>query len=149
MSYKVSVDSVGEGDADDILLALVDNIFRQSSPRGWVLFGLALLMPLSLTTAFWLSGGFLVAATSSAVALALVVCRIIGMSHEAPTGRIERDDATQAQSSAQRRPISSVSTGDSSAGTFAPLQRAPSQAANRTPPDLAIPTRKTVSGKYP
>lgn len=149
MSYKVSVESVGEADADDVLIALIDSMFRQNSKKGWALFGLGLLVPLSLTVAFWLSGSFLVAAASSAAALALVICRIIGLSGERPAAQNDRPGENQALVAAKYRNAPSAPIRDSVASAIPSGRRARNEASNRTPPELAMPTRQTVSGKYP
>lgn len=97
MSYKVSVDSIADADADDVLVAFIDILFRQSSIRSWVFFGLGLFIPFCLSAVFWLSGQFLGAAVFSATALLVVIGRIVGLSKEKPAERIEPPEELQVQ----------------------------------------------------
>jgi len=97
LSYKVSVDSIADADADDVLAAFIDILFKQNSIRSWVFFGLGLFIPFCLSTIFWLNGQFLAAAVFSATALLVVIGRIIGLSGEKPAEGIEQPEELQAQ----------------------------------------------------
>lgn len=90
MSYKVSVDSVTDADADDVLVAFFNTVFRRSPIRSWVIFGLGLVIPFCLAIVFSLNGQFLTAAIFSATALVVVVCRLIALSREKPAEQIEQ-----------------------------------------------------------
>ena len=96
MSNKVSVDSVVDTDSDDVLVAFIDALFRQNSVRSWLIFGVGLLIPSCLTIACSLDGRYLAAAIFSATALVLVVCRIFGLSREAPAEPADQPEELQA-----------------------------------------------------
>lgn len=90
MSYKVSVDSVADEDADDVLVAFFNAVFRRGPIKSWVIFGLGLAIPFCLAIVFSLNGQFLTAAIFSATALVVVICRIIALSREKPAEQIEQ-----------------------------------------------------------
>jgi hypothetical protein len=103
VSYKVSVDSVAEADGDDVLVALIDILFRQSSFRSWLIFVVALSAPIGMTVAFWVADRFLGAAVFSMVALLVVIGRIIGSHRERPAEEMNQNRATPARTS--REPV--------------------------------------------
>jgi len=97
LSYKVSVDSISESDADDVLIALIDILFRQCTIKSWVIFGSVLSMTVALTGAFWLADQLLGAAISSMTGMVVTIGRTVGMSRERPTTEAKGADELRAQ----------------------------------------------------
>lgn len=91
------MDSVADADADDVLLALIDILFRQNSIRSWLFFSGGLLISFSLTVAFWLNDQFLGGAACSATAMAIVICRIVGLSQDKQAKGREQPEEIEAQ----------------------------------------------------
>lgn len=97
LSYKVSVDSVGDTGADDVLIAFIDVVFRETTFASWAVFGLAVFLPVCLSIVFWLSDQFLGAAMLSATAMLVVLGRILGLSREKSSVPAEEPEEIQVQ----------------------------------------------------
>ena len=97
LSYKVSVDSVADADNDDVLIAIINTVFRQNTGAGWAAFGLALFVPICVSIACWFSDQFLGAAVFSATAMVVVLGRILGQPREKPAAQAEEPEELRAQ----------------------------------------------------
>ena len=86
MTRKVSVDSVSDGSADDLLKSLYELTFRRHSSWGWVIAGLFALVPTWLAIVCISEGNIVGGVAFSAMAAFVPALRFL-LVHRIPIGK--------------------------------------------------------------
>lgn len=86
MTRKVSVDSVSDGSADDLLKSLYELTFRQPSSWGWVVAGLFAIVPAWLAIVCISEGNYVGGIAFSAMAAFVPGLRYL-LVHRVPFGK--------------------------------------------------------------